>query len=78
MGTLLVIIKFLAGYKTYIAAIGLAALSVYQLTQGEGDQAVQTFLQALVAAGLRSAISTVVTPVVTPAVTPAVTPTPAS
>jgi hypothetical protein len=51
------ILNLLNGYKTYIAALGLVGLAVYQVSQGEYDQAVQSFLGALAAAGLRSAIA---------------------
>ncbi len=50
--------KILAGYKTYAAAIGLAALAVYQFTQKDYQTAAQSLLAALAAAGLRSAIAT--------------------
>lgn len=47
----------LDGYKTYIAAFGLLGLAVYQATQGQYDQALQSVLGALAAAGLRNAIA---------------------
>jgi hypothetical protein len=53
------ILKFIDGYKTYFAAVGLVGLSVYQLSMGQYDQATQSLLAALAAAGLRSAISKV-------------------
>ena len=46
----------LSGYKTYLAALGLVGLSVYQATQGQYDQAAQSFFGAMAAAGLHSAI----------------------
>jgi hypothetical protein len=46
----------LKGKKTYIAAVGLAGLSVFQLSQGNVD-GLQTLLQALAAAGLRDAVA---------------------
>jgi hypothetical protein len=52
------ILTLLTGYKTYVAAAGLACLSFYQLTVGQYDQATQSLLAALAAIGLRSAIST--------------------
>jgi hypothetical protein len=55
------ILTLIDGYKTYIAAVGLIGLSLYQLTQGLYDQASQSFLAALVAAGLRHAIAKVTT-----------------
>lgn len=45
------------GYKTYIAAVGLAALAVYQFSIGDVPSAVQSVMAALAAAGLRNAIS---------------------
>lgn len=50
--------NLLRGYKTYAAAIGLAALAVYQFTQKDYPAAAQSLLAALAAAGLRSAIAT--------------------
>jgi hypothetical protein len=46
----------LQGKKTYIAAVGLLGLGVFQLTQGDVT-GVQTLLQAAVAAGLRDAVN---------------------
>lgn len=51
------ILSLVNGYKTYIAAAGLMGLSMYQVSAGQYDQASQTFLAALAAAGLRSAIA---------------------
>ena len=51
------ILTLLDGYKTYIAAVGLIGLALYQATVGQYDQAIQSFLGALAALGLRSAIS---------------------
>jgi hypothetical protein len=48
--------NLLAGYKTYIASLGLVGLSVYQLSQGQADQAAQSFFGARAAFGLHSAI----------------------
>lgn len=50
------ILQLLQGYKTYIASAGLLGLSVFQLSQGQYDQAAQSFLGALAAVGLHSAI----------------------
>ena len=47
----------LNGYKTYIAAAGIVGLALYQASTGLYDQAVQSFLAALAAAGLRNAIA---------------------
>ena len=46
----------LTGYKTYIAAVGLVGLAIYQVSQGDITTAVQTALAALAAFGVRSAI----------------------
>lgn len=48
-----------SGYRTYIAAIGLLGLAAYQFSQGDVPAAVQSFLAALAAFGLRSAFSKV-------------------
>ncbi len=48
----------LAGYKTYIAAAGLAALAFYQFSMGDVPAAIQSVMAALAAAGLRHAIAT--------------------
>jgi hypothetical protein len=45
------------GKKTYIAALGLAGLALYQLCNGQADAAIGTFSQALGVAGLRHAIT---------------------
>ncbi|WP_162657364.1 hypothetical protein [Tuwongella immobilis] len=49
--------NFLSGYKTYIAALGLAGLALYQLSQAQFELAMQSFLAALAAAGLRDAVA---------------------
>lgn len=46
----------LAGYRTYIAAAGLVGLGLHQLSQGQVDAALQSFVQALGLFGLRQAI----------------------
>jgi hypothetical protein len=51
------ILNAVNGYKTYLAAAGLVGLALYQASTGEYQQAVQSFLAALTAAGLRSAIA---------------------
>ena len=51
------IVKLVDGYKTYIAAFGLFGLALYQVSTGQYDQATQSFLAGLAAAGLRSAIT---------------------
>jgi hypothetical protein len=40
-----------------MAAVGLVGLSLYQVSISQYDQAVHSFLAAMVAAGLRSAIA---------------------
>ncbi len=57
-GTLLdALLKLISGYKTYAAAIGLAGLAIYQFSQKQYDQALQSAMAALAAAGLRNAIT---------------------
>jgi hypothetical protein len=51
------ILNALNGYKTYLAAVGLLGLAIYQASTAQYEQAIQTFLAALTAAGLRSAIA---------------------
>lgn len=53
------ILDLINGYKTYIAALGLLGLAIYQASQGQYDQAMQSFMAALAAAGLRNAIAKV-------------------
>lgn len=48
-----------SGYKTYLACAGLFGLALYQFSQGQVDQAAQSFLAALAAFGLRSALKNV-------------------
>ena len=50
------IMNSITGYKTYIAALGLVGLAVYQGSQGQFDQAAQSIFGALAAVGLHSAI----------------------
>lgn len=49
---------WLVGKKTYIAALGLLGLAIYQASTGEYQAAVQSVIAALAAAGLRNAITT--------------------
>lgn len=44
------------GFKTYVAAIGLVAHGVYQITQGNVDIGVTEVLAGLAAFGLRNAV----------------------
>lgn len=53
MGSILTI---LSGYKTYVAAVGLVGLAVYNLSVGDFASAGNNFLLALVAVGLRGAV----------------------
>jgi uncharacterized membrane protein YjjP (DUF1212 family) len=46
-----------SGYKTYIAAIGLAAQGVYFLTEGRWQEAYQAFAAAMAVGGLRAAVT---------------------
>ena len=48
----------LKGSKTYLAAAGFALLGLYYLLNGQMEKAGQSFLAALTAVGLRSAIGT--------------------
>ena len=48
------ILTLLNGYKTYIAALGLVGLAIYQISVGEYNMALQSILAGLAAAGLRS------------------------
>lgn len=50
------LLKLVSGYKTYIAAAGLAGLALYQASTGQYQQAAQSLMAALAAAGVRSAI----------------------
>lgn len=49
----------LEGYKTYLACAGLLGLALYQFSQGQLEQATQSFLAALTAYGLRNALRNV-------------------
>jgi hypothetical protein len=51
--------KAIDGYKTYLAAAGLAGYALYQVSLGQYDQAFQSFLAAMTAAGLRHAVAKV-------------------
>ena len=50
-------VKKMAGKKTYLAAIGLAALGITELCLGQVPQGLQALLAAFTAAGLRDAIA---------------------
>lgn len=47
----------LDGYKTYIAGIGLIALGVYQITQGQIEVGVQSIIAGLGMMAIRNAIT---------------------
>jgi len=47
---------FLPGFKTNLAALGLAGLALYQFSIGDYPAAVQSLMAALAAFGLRQAI----------------------
>jgi hypothetical protein len=49
--------SILVGYKTYIAAVGLALLGLVDLINGDTAGAVAKLAEALGLAGLRSAIA---------------------
>lgn len=51
------IFSLLSGYKTYLAAAGFLGLAVYQFSTGDFQNAVQSVMAALGAAGLRSAVA---------------------
>ena len=66
----MVLLNLVSGYKTYIAAAGLAGLALYQASTGDYPQAFQMLMSALTAAGLRSAIAKIpATPATTPSAT---------
>jgi hypothetical protein len=51
------IVAGLPGVKTYLAAAGLLGLALWQLSEGQYETAIQSFLAALAAFGLRQAVS---------------------
>lgn len=51
------IFSIFSGYKTYIAAVGLLGLSVYNLSVGDFTAAGNNLLLALAAIGLRHAVT---------------------
>ena len=50
------LLALLSGYKTYVAAIGLLGLAVYQFSTGDATNGMHSILAALTAIGLRDAI----------------------
>lgn len=51
------VLKWLDGWKTYTAAAGLVGLAVWQFSQGQYEQAAQSFLAGLAAFGVRHAMN---------------------
>lgn len=51
--------EILNGYKTYLAAAGLLGLALYQFSQGQLEQSVQSLLAGMAAFGLRNALRNV-------------------
>ncbi len=49
--------SFLSGYKTYIAAIGLIGLGIYQASKGDIDTGVQSIIQGIAIITGRQAIA---------------------
>jgi hypothetical protein len=47
----------LTGLKTYIAGLGLVALGVYQISDGQVDTGYQTILEGVAVAGFRAAVA---------------------
>lgn len=56
------LIALTGGYKTYIAAVGLIALGVYDYTQGDATGGTQHLMQGLGLLGLRHALGTTAGP----------------
>ena len=46
----------LTGYKAIIGGIGLIALGIYQMTQGEVEQGIQSIASGLGIIGIRAAL----------------------
>lgn len=51
------LLKLFDGKKTYLAAVGFVLLGFYQLVQGQGEAALQSFSLALSAVGIRHALT---------------------
>ncbi len=56
-GVIATVVNGVDGYKTYIVVAGLIGLSVYQASVAQYEQALQTFMSAITAAGLRHAVA---------------------
>lgn len=52
-----IVLNFLSGYKTYIAAFGLLGYAIQKLTEGDITEAFRAAAEALAVFGLRVAIS---------------------
>ena len=52
-------LNFLEGSKTNIAAIGLIALGIYELTQGQLEKGIQDVMAGIGLIGLRHAVAKV-------------------
>jgi hypothetical protein len=52
-----IFIRFLPGYKTYIAGLGLIGLGAYEISQGSMDQGLAHIGQGLGMIGLKAAIA---------------------
>jgi hypothetical protein len=51
------VLNALSGKKTYLGALALVGLAIYQFYTGQGQQAVQSLIAAWTAMGLRHAIA---------------------
>ena len=56
-GVTATILNGVDGCKTYLVAAGLMGLSVYQASVGQCVQALQMFMSAMAAAGLRHVVA---------------------
>lgn len=55
--------SFASGFKTVVAAVGMVALGVYLVTQGQYENGVSQIMLGLAAFGLRAAVDNAVAPV---------------
>ena len=51
------ILNLFGGYKTYIAALGMVGLAIYQFSIGDVPNGMHSLLAAGTAAGLRHAVA---------------------
>lgn len=49
--------KMLSGYKTYIVALGMVAKGIWQITQGDVQGGLQSIMEGLGFAAMRSAVA---------------------